>query len=71
MSDDLNKRGGSDRARININQEHEVRDWANRLGVSPEQLKEAIHAVGDRADRVQDHLLARARRAASTGGNTR
>ncbi|HSW22178.1 MAG TPA: DUF3606 domain-containing protein [Burkholderiaceae bacterium] len=65
LADDLHKRGGSDRARININQEHEVRDWADKLGVTQEQLKEAVRAVGDRADRVQDHLLARARKTSS------
>ena len=62
MSDDLSKRGGSDRARININQEHEVRYWAEKFGVSTEQLREAIGAVGDRADRVEDRLKAAARR---------
>ncbi|HSW24703.1 MAG TPA: DUF3606 domain-containing protein [Burkholderiaceae bacterium] len=71
MSDDLNKRGGSDRARININQDHEVRDWADKLGVTPEQLKEAVQAVGDRADRVQDHLMARARKTSSPGQTRR
>ena len=71
MSDDLNKRGGSDRARINIHQEHEVRDWADKFGVTQDQLKEAIRAVGDRADRVQDHLTARARKASSPGPTRR
>ena len=30
--------------RININQDFEVRDWADRFRVSPEQLREAIRA---------------------------
>jgi len=56
MSDDLRQRGGSDRKRININQAHEVRYWAEKFGVSPQELKHAVGTVGDRAKRVQDHL---------------
>ena len=56
MADDLTRRGGQDRGRININQEHEVRDWAARFGVTKEQLKAAVQAVGDRVDEVERHL---------------
>jgi hypothetical protein len=56
MADDLTRRGGQDRARINIHQEHEVRDWAARFGVTREPLKAAVQAVGDRADDVERHL---------------
>ena len=34
MSDDLSKRGGQDRKRIDVTQVWEVRDWAQRFGVS-------------------------------------
>jgi len=56
MSDDLKQRGGPDRQRINVNQDYELRDWARRLGVSEQELKEAVRAVGDRVDQVRDHL---------------
>ena len=56
MADDLTRRSGQDRGRINIHQQHEVRDWAARFGVTREQLKEAVEAVGDRADEVERHL---------------
>lgn len=56
MSDDLNNRGGQDRARINLNEEHEVRYWTNALGVSKEKLAEAVKAVGSGADKVREHL---------------
>jgi transposase-like protein len=56
MSDDLKQRGGTDRQRINVNQDYELRDWARRLGVSEQELKEAVRAVGDRVDQVRDHL---------------
>ena len=43
MADDLNKRGGQDRERIDVNQD------------SPEELKQAVQQVGDRADAVRQH----------------
>ena len=56
MSDDRNKSGGQDRERINVNQDYELRDWSKSLGVTPERLKEAVQAVGDRADKVREYL---------------
>jgi hypothetical protein len=56
MSDDMKNRGPQDRARINMNEEHEVRYWTNALGVSKEQLAAAVQAVGVGADRVRAHL---------------
>ena len=56
MSDDLTKRGASDRSRININQDFERRSWAKSLGVTEDDLKEAVHNVGDRADKVREYL---------------
>lgn len=56
MADDKSKSGGQDRERINVNQEYELRDWAQTLKVTPDRLKEAVAAVGDRADKVRDFL---------------
>jgi hypothetical protein len=56
MSDDLKRRSGQDRERINVNQEHELRDWAKKFDASPQQIKEAVQAVGDRADKVEMYL---------------
>lgn len=56
MSDDTSKSQGQDRLRINIHQDHELRDWSKSLNVTPERLKEAVAAVGDRADKVRDYL---------------
>jgi len=56
MSDDKSKSGGQDRQRINVNQDYELRDWSKSLGVTPERLKEAVKAVGDRADKVREYL---------------
>ena len=56
MPDDRTHRSGSDRERINVNQPYELRDWAKKFNATPEQIKEAVQAVGDRADKVEMHL---------------
>ena len=56
MSDDKTKSGGQDRERINVHEDYEVRDWAKSLNTTPERLKEAVQAVGDRADKVREFL---------------
>ena len=56
MSDDTSKSGGQDRQRINVNQDYELRDWARSLNTTPERIKEAVQAVGDRADKVREYL---------------
>jgi len=56
MADDLSKSGSPDRDRINMNEEYEVRNWAKKFGVSEEQLRQAVSAVGDRVDKVRQHL---------------
>jgi hypothetical protein len=54
MADDKTKVGGQDRQRINVNQDYELRDWARSLNTTPERIKEAVKAVGDRADKVRE-----------------
>lgn len=56
MSDDKSQSGGQDRQRINVHQDYELRDWAKSLNTTPERLKEAVAAVGDRADKVREYL---------------
>lgn len=56
MADDKTNAGASDRARINVNEDYELRDWSQRLGVTPEALREAVKAVGPSADAVRKHL---------------
>lgn len=55
LADDKRLHGAPER-RIDVHQEYDLRDWALSLGVSPEKLKEAVQAVGDRAQLVQEHL---------------
>ena len=56
MADDKSNSGGQDRARINVNQDYELRDWARSLNTTPERIKEAVQAVGDRAEKVREYL---------------
>jgi hypothetical protein len=56
MADDMTKRGSPDRDRINVNEDYELRDWSSKFGVSPDDVKKAVQAVGDRADAVRQHL---------------
>jgi len=56
MADNLQQRGGRDRARIDVHQDHELRDWSRKLGVSPEQLKRAVAAAGTDAKQVEAWL---------------
>ena len=56
MSDDKTSRGGQDRKRINVNQDFELADWSRKFGVSQDELKEAVKAAGDRADKVEAYL---------------
>lgn len=56
MSDDKTKVGGQDRQRINVNEDYELRDWAKSMNTTPERIKEAVQAVGDRAEKVRAYL---------------
>lgn len=56
MSDDKTKVGGQDRQRINVNEDYELRDWAKSMNTTPERIREAVQAVGDRADKVREYI---------------
>jgi hypothetical protein len=56
MSDDKSKTGSADRDRINVNEAYEVQYWTQKLGVSADQLKAAVSAVGPMAKAVEAHL---------------
>ncbi|WP_426030807.1 DUF3606 domain-containing protein [Caulobacter sp. DWP3-1-3b2] len=56
MSDDLNNPGAGDRALISMSENHEVRYWTDKLGVSRETLQRALDEVGNSAQAVREHL---------------
>lgn len=51
-----NNIGGRDRDRINIHENYEVEYWTKTLGISAEQLREAVKNAGTSADAVRQHL---------------
>ncbi|KNY26343.1 DUF3606 domain-containing protein [Pseudobacteroides cellulosolvens] len=56
MPDDKTIRQPLDGKRIDINDPNEVRNWTDILDCTPEELKDAVKAVGTSADAVKDHL---------------
>lgn len=56
MADNLQDRGAQDRARVNVNEPHEVRYWTEKFGVSEEDLIQAVSVVGVSADEVGRYL---------------
>lgn len=56
MADDRTNRGPADAARINVNEEHEVRYWTKALGVTEQKLRAAVEAAGVMAKDVRAHL---------------
>ncbi len=50
------RRGGRDRARINLGEASEAAYWANALGVSTERLTAIIDKVGDRVEAVRAEI---------------
>ena len=45
-----------ERERIDIQYDYAVCAWARHFNTSEKHVKEAVQAVGDRADKVRDHL---------------
>jgi hypothetical protein len=56
MADDKTRAGGQDRTRINVNEDYELRDWSKKYGVTPDELRAAVKAVGTQAKDVEVHL---------------
>ncbi|NIJ36267.1 hypothetical protein FHR22_000916 [Sphingopyxis panaciterrae] len=56
MTVKMNSVGSHDRDRISLGEDHEVRDWMATLGVSEDELREAVDAVGNSVDAVRAYL---------------
>jgi len=56
MPDNRQNRGAPDNRRIDVNDEHEVRNWAQSFEVTPDQLREAVAHVGTSAEKVREYL---------------
>ena len=60
MADNLSERGAGDRARINIEQPHEVRYWSQKLGVTEHELRRVVEQVGPMSHKVEERLSRKA-----------
>ncbi len=56
MSDDPTKKGRQDWTRINLSQDHELRYWSEKFGVTVADLREAVKKVGNSAAAVEKEL---------------
>lgn len=56
MTDNLNIRRPQDPTKINVHESWEVRYWTHHFGVSEQQLKDAVKAVGVSAAAVKKRL---------------
>lgn len=56
MADDMTGSGDQARTRIDVEEDAGLRDWAKKFDVTPEQIREAVGAVGDQAADVEMHL---------------
>jgi hypothetical protein len=53
---DKAKTGYSDRDRIDVSEDYELRNWSQKFGVTPEQLMDAVQKVGPMVADVAKHL---------------
>jgi hypothetical protein len=56
MADNLEDRGPQDRSRINVNEPWELQYWSKHFGVTEDQLRTAVQAVGTSVEAVGRHL---------------
>jgi hypothetical protein len=56
MADDLKQTGRPDDQRINVDQDHELTYWSEKLGVSRDRLREAVAKAGPVVRNVQREL---------------
>ena len=59
MSDDKTKRAPQDSSRIAMGEDYEVEYWTDRFGCSRKQLQDAVDAVGNSANDVEQYLSGR------------
>ena len=59
MTDNTADRGPQDRARISLEQDHEVRYWSQRFGIDEQQLRNAVGDVGHSVQDVEQYLANR------------
>jgi Protein of unknown function (DUF3606) len=56
MTDNLNRKGPDDAARINIHEAYELTYWSKKLGAPKEKIIEAVKLVGAMVKDVKKEL---------------
>jgi hypothetical protein len=56
MADNLEERGPRDRARVDVNEDWELRYWSHKFDVTPDRLKEVVDQVGPMASDVKHYI---------------
>jgi hypothetical protein len=56
MADDKTKQDGRDRSQVNPNESYELSYIEEKLGVSREQVRKAVEAVGNSREKVEEYL---------------
>ena len=56
MADDTVNSNEQLSTRIDVNQEDQLQAWSQKLDSTPEQIREAVQAVGEQAADVEMHL---------------
>ena len=59
MADDRSLRGGQDRTRVNMDQDYEARYWAEKWGISQDELRSAVDQVGPMVSDLERHFGSR------------
>jgi hypothetical protein len=56
MGDDFSKKGPPDSARVSLSEDWERRYWARKFGVTEEELRAAVAAVGSQPEELRKHF---------------
>lgn len=56
MADDKILRSPQDASKISLSEDYEVSYWTQKFGVSADELRDAVKAVGNGAAAVEKHL---------------
>ena len=56
MPDDPTKKRPQDSSRINPKEKHELQYWAEKFGVSPDRIRQAVERVGNSVEAVEREI---------------
>jgi len=56
MAESKTKQAQADKARVNINDADDLKFWADKFGVTPIRIKDAVASVGTLATKVEQYL---------------